>query len=187
MKIIYPIILLIAASFACNDNRSPARKAADKIFDKIPSTKNMNAGTTNYSLFVPEGWTTKRQSYRGIDYYFLLAPKTIDDPQTNINLITEDMRGVDLDKFVAASITSLKQIIPSAKILEKGKLTANGIKGRWYRYSMEPEGMKVVMIGYIFPKDGVCYIISCGTIPENFARHRSTFDKVAKSLKFNDE
>ncbi|WP_341841201.1 PsbP-related protein [Chitinophaga caseinilytica] len=185
MKKLLSIIILIATASACNNNKSRNLKAAEEIFDKVPSTENMNAGKHHYTVFIPDGWITSRQTYQGVEYYFVTAPKTPDDPNTNVNVISENMRGMDLDKFFTGAMVSLRQAIPSAEILDEGDVTAHGIEGRWYIYTMEPQGVKAKLISYIFPKEGVAYILTAGTQPQDFDRHKPTFDKIAKSLKFS--
>jgi hypothetical protein len=49
---------------------------------------------------------------------------------------------------------------------------------------MEPQGLKAALVSYIFPKDGIAYIITAGTEIEDPLHYRSHFDSVASSLKF---
>lgn len=174
--------LFLITIVAC---KNKPQKAADEIFDKIPSTQNLNVGTRHYTLTIPPGWTTKRQTYRGIDYYFLLAPKTAADPNTNINVVTESMQNFSLDVYKEKTLQAIKQLIPNSTMLAQGSIEANGIKGYWYNYTMEADGKNTDMVGYIFPRNGVAYIITAGTQPKDAARYRSTFDAVARSLKFD--
>lgn len=185
MKTFCTLIFLLVVTAACN-NKSNYRKAAEEIVANVPPTANMNVGKLNYTVYIPTGWTTTHQTFSGIDYYFLSAPKTIDDPNTNINVITEYMQNLSLDEFKAKTIESVKRAIPSASILAEGDIEANGLKGSWYSYSMEPRNIKATLISYIFPKNGVAYIITAGTQTKDAARYRSTFDSVARSLKFSE-
>jgi hypothetical protein len=178
---LYSIIFLFTFLTSC---KSKYHKAADEIADRIPESNTMNAGKNKYKLFVPDGWSTKHQTYNGVDFYFLNAPQTKADPNTNVNLITENMQHLNLDVFKTGSIKSLKRAIPSAIILDEGDIIANGINGKWYTYTMAPAGVKASLVSYIFPKDGVAYIITAGTQIEDAARYRNTFDQIAKSLKF---
>ncbi len=185
MKIAFtPIIFLFLLS-ACKE-KSKYRKAAEEIESNMPNTKNMNAGKEKYTLAVPVGWTTEHSNEYGIDYYFLLAPKTKEDPNTNINVITEFMQNLNLDEFSRKTIQGLKNAIPSVTILEQGDITANGINGIWYSYSMEPQGIKATLVCYIFTRNGIAYIINAGTQTKDATRYRSTFDLVAKSFKFDN-
>jgi hypothetical protein len=180
---VYIFIFLLTVLIGC---KSKYAKAVDEIAENLPESKNMNAGTQNYFVDVPNGWTTKKTTYQGIDYYFLLAPKTIDDPNTNINIITEYMQKFSLEVYKEKAIEALKKAIPSASILNEGKIEANGLKGTWYSYVMEPAGTKSSLISYIFPKDGVAYIITAGTQVKDASHYRRTFDIVAKSFRFNE-
>ena len=174
-------ILLLAVS--CN-TKSKYRKAADEIAANVPSAKNMNAGKENYHLYVPNGWTTTQRTVYGVDYYFLSAPKTQDDPNTNINVTTEHMQSLSLAEYREKSIESIQKAIPSAELLSRGDISAGDLKGAWYSCYLEPQGIKSKLVCYIFPKNGIAYIITAGTQAKDAARYSSLFDSVAKSMTF---
>lgn len=180
-RLLYPFLFSVLFITACE---SRYRRAADEILDQIPTPTDMNVGDQNYLLDIPDGWKTENVTYRGINYYFLKAPQTATDPNTSINVITEYMHNLDLGEFHKKTIESIKQTIPSAKITAEGSIEAHGLRGSWYAYTMEPGGIKASLISYIFPKNGVAYIITAGTQPEDVSRYRKTFDGVAKSLTF---
>jgi hypothetical protein len=52
---------------------------------------------------------------------------------------------------------------------------------------MEPQGIRATLVSYIFPKDGVAYVLTAGTQTKDAENYRGTFDKVAKSFKFIQE
>jgi hypothetical protein len=183
MKVAYLFPFTLVLLIAC-DLRSRNRRAADAIVSKMPATTNMNVGKQNYRLTIPKGWTTEHRTVYGIDYYYLLAPKNDDDPNTSLNVITEDMQNLPLEEFTTKTIESVSNAIPSASNFVQGEITANALKGRWYSYTMEPQGLKAVLVSYIFPKNGTAYVITAGTVPRNASRYRSLFDSVAESLEF---
>lgn len=183
MKGVY-IYLFFSIILVDCDTKSKYHKAADEIAAKMPESTNMNVGKQNYSLYIPKGWTTEHRSAYGMDYYYLLAPKTEEDPNTSINVITEFMQNLSLEEFKAKTIESVKRAIPSVSNFAQGGLTANGLQGAWYSYTMKPQGIKAALVCYIFPKDGVAYTITAGTEIKDPLRYRSLFDSVARSLKF---
>ena len=182
MKTVYLSIYFLVILTAC---KSRYRKAADEIASNAPAPIHMNAGKESYTLYIPKGWETAKRTEHGIDMYFLLAPKTENDPNTNINVITESMQNLSLEDYEEGSIASVKKYVPGAVILDKGEIHANGIKGCWYSYTMEPQGIKASLVCYIFPGNGVAYSITAGTQTKDAARYRATFDKVARSFKFD--
>jgi hypothetical protein len=147
---------------------------------------NMNAGKLSYSIYIPSGWTTENRTLYGVNYYYLMAPKTEEDPNTNVNVVTEDMRSLSLEEYRTETINSVKRAIPTAAHFEKGDVTANGLQGAWYSYTMEPQGIKVSLVSYIFPKNKIAYIITAGTQAKDASRYRKLFDSVAMSLRFNE-
>lgn len=169
---------------SCN-SQSNYKKVADEIATIAQEPTNMNTGKEKYILDVPEGWTTKHKNAYGVDMYFLLAPKTKEDPNTNINVVTESMQNLSFDNYKTGMMESIKNSIPSASILAQGDMSADGIKGGWYSYTMESHEIKATLVSYIFPKNGIAYIITAGTQDKDAVRYRNTFDLVAKSLKFD--
>lgn len=182
IKVIFACMICIGMT-AC---KSKYRKAADEIASKIGnSVEGMNVGKEKYTVQVPYGWTTEYKEAYGIQYYYLRAPKTVDDPNTNINITTEFMQSLNLHDYLLATVQSIERNIPSARILGQGEVTANGLKGVWYSYDIEPQGVKATLVSYIFPKDSVAYILTAGTQTKDAIKYRRTFDKVAESFKFN--
>ena len=180
------MVLVCIVYIGMTSCKTKYKKAADEIAQQVGDPgKNMNAGKMNYIVQVPYGWTTEDKEAYGIKYYYLRAPKTMDDPNTNINVTTEFMEGLTLDDYLAATIQSIKDNIPSATILDQGEIVANGLKGVWYSYDMKPQGIDATLVSYIFPKDNVAYILTGGTQTKDFLKYRSTFDRVAKSFRFN--
>jgi len=183
MRIIFILLIVLLSVTAC---KSKYRKAADEIVANAKPIY-MNAGKEKYKLKIPDGWTTEQRNDYGVDYYFLRAPKTPDDPNTSINVATEFMQNLSLDNYLTATIQSVKKGIPSAIISGQGEIVANGVTGCWYSYNMEPQGIKASLIAYIFSKNGVAYIITAGTQTKDTAKYSSTFDSVAKSFTFYHE
>ncbi|MBV4360593.1 hypothetical protein [Pinibacter aurantiacus] len=184
MRIIFVFLVLLFGATAC---KTKYRKAADEIAAKVPEVTNINVGKDEYSLYVPDGWTTRHKYAYGIDFYYLDAPQTKDDPNTNINVITEFMQNLSLDDYLKGTIRSVQKNIPSAVILGQGDIVANGTKGVWYSYKMEPQGIKATLVSYIFPKNGIAYVVTAGTQTKDAIRYRGIFDNVAKSFKFSHE
>jgi hypothetical protein len=176
----------LAMIFSCI-TKSRYQKAADEIAAKMPPSHNMNVGKEKYNLYVPTGWTTKHQTAYGMDFYYLLAPKTADNPNTNINVMTEYMQNLSLQEYLQKGIESVVQGIPSSQILGRGTITTNdSLPGAWYTYSMEPEEIPSTLVSYIFPKNGVAYVVTAGTQTKDFGHYRSLFDSVARSLRFDN-
>jgi hypothetical protein len=187
-KLLYTVCLLMVMMVGC---KTKNEKAAEEIWDgggfnNKAKVKNLNASTNNYSVYLPKGWTTKHRNYRGVNIFYLLAPQTAQDPNTSINILTEYMQHYSLQVYLSKTIAAVKKAVPSAVITGQGNITANGINGSWYSYTMQPQGIQASVVSYIFPKNGVAYAITGGTLPKYAARYRSTFDSVARSLKFNE-
>lgn len=174
-------LLVLTLALACNTKKQP--KTAEEVLSSINKT-NLNKGSQDYHLDTPEGWTTEHKTIQGINYYYLIAPNTGDVPSPNINLLTESMQGVSLKEYIKKSLSSLKQVLPTSEVKANGDIEANGIEGAWYNYTMEMQGVKADLMAYVFPKDGIAYVITGICPPAKAGKYRPIFDSVAKSLKF---
>lgn len=182
MKILFHFVCLILL-IGCKE-KSEYRKAAEEIAANLPDTRGLNIGVAEYELIVPNGWTESHFSEFGIDYYFISAPKTLEDQNTNVNVITESMNNYSLQTYTNKAIDGLKAAIPTAVILSRGEYSTNGIKASWYKYNMAPRGIKVILTSYIFPKDNIAYVVTCGTQLRDTAKHEATFKMIIRSFKF---
>ena len=184
MKLLVVIasIIMLPSLSAC---QSDSGRYAKKILENSPSPVNMNAGKDQYTVYLPDGWTTSSQTYNEVDYYFLIAPQTADDPNTNINITTEYMQEMSLIEYVAGDKASIMKSVPGATMLDEGTITADTCKGVWFRYTMDGEGVHATLISYVFPHKGVAYALTAGTQTKDAARYRPLFDKIASSLRFN--
>lgn len=181
--VLYIPLLFLTILLSC---KSKYRRAADKILKHTPQSTNMNLGGQNYMVDVPPGWTLSHQTIRDIDICFLAAPKTKEDPNTNMNILTEYMQNLSLEIYKAKTIESVKKSVPGAVILDEGDIEANGLKGGWYSYTMDVTGVKASLVSYIFPWHGIAYILTGGTQVEGAKRYRSTFDAIARSFRFKE-
>jgi hypothetical protein len=93
------------------------------------------------------------------------------------------MQNLTLDVYREKTIESLTRIIPSVAIGEQGDIEADGIKGGWYTYTMNVDGVTSSVVAYIFPRNGIAYTITAGTQIKNIDRYRNLFDSTARSLK----
>ncbi len=184
MRVIFISLFVFLATTSC---KSKYRKAADEIVANAPAPTNMNVGTEKYSLYIPDGWTTTHRNNYGVDYYYISAPKTEDDPNTSVNVANEFMQNLSLEEYLKGTIRSIEKGIPSANILADGEILGDDLKGVWYSYNMESQGIKATIVSYIYPKDGIAYIITAGTQTKDALKYRGTFDKISKSFKFNQE
>lgn len=181
-----PIYLLFAAatlfSIACNDKPKDSSASAAELLKDVPK-ENLNAASENFTITTPEGWTTERETMEGVKYYFLYAPEVAGHARTNMNVLSEDMRGASLETYLDQSMEMLPQAIPTAKVQEGGDIEIDGIKSHWYMYTMEPQaGHKAAAMAYVVPKDGVAYVITGVTQESDLPQHRATFDATAKTL-----
>ena len=183
--------LFAATSFlllvtSCKTETKTKDKSPDEILNEVSKLKTINVGNDNYIVNIPTDWTTKDTTLNGVSFYFLLAPKTDNDFNTNMNILNESMQGESFDDYKKKSIETMKKQMPSLKFLDNGDIEASNINGSWLHYKMEQSGLKIEIISYTFPKDGIAYIITATTKEGELDKYRNTFDAVAKSFRFKN-
>lgn len=179
-------VLLFATSCKTDNkklNKDDAKPMTnEEILEKASTSKNINVGDKVYLVDIPNGWTTKDTSINNLKFYFLVAPTSDADFRTNINIINESMQGISFDEYKKKTIESMKHYMPNVEILESGDMKASDLAGSWFHYNLTQSGIKLGIINYTFPKDGIAYIITATTKAENLDKYRITFDAVAKSF-----
>lgn len=178
LRLLYILLILTAC-------KAKTKNTPEDFLNKLTNKQNFNVGKHKYTVNVPDGWTTKNSTHSGIDYFFLIAPRTEPNSNTSINFITENMAGFDLDTYTSLAKKNLKNDIPSVNFLESGSLN-NGTQSNWYSYTFTFDQNEVFCLTYIFAKDGIAYVMTNATHKKDSSLYRSTFEEVAKSFRFED-
>lgn len=176
-------LLILTLAFACNNNQQP--KTLDDILNSVDKT-NLNKGSQNFHLDTPEGWKSEWRTAQGVDFYYMYSPQTSEVPNPNINIVTESMQGTSLKTYLSHSLSFVAHLYPGAKVVAEGDIEANGVHGGWYNIKMEFQGTKGDLMAYVFPSNGVAYVITALCPPNKKSKYRLIFDKVAKSFKVNE-
>lgn len=174
-------LALITAS--CSESGKRPSKISEIDLSKV-STKNMNAGKEAYDLYIPENWQSERKTLNGVQYHFLFAPKTAEDPNTQVNIVSERMQGLSLYDYRQQSMESILKMIPGATMLINGQIETADTKGMWYSYRLQTDNTDATLVCYIIPRNGVAYSLTAGTQTKDAYRYRPLFDSIARSFRF---
>lgn len=170
------ILVLVTA---CQNNR---QKAADEILKQASKAPGLNAGSDNFDITTPAGWTRSDTSLNGVRITFLRAPVADAPARSNINVVSESMGSMPFDKYFDASVDNLSKYIQSYHLDGKGDKEIGGIPSRYIQYTQSPGGLSLEAICYFIPSNGIAYIITCTTAQGHLKEYQPQFDEAIQSF-----
>jgi hypothetical protein len=173
---------MVAISFlpaACRNDKPPTVKEAMQQAAKIPG---INAGSGTFDIRTPDGWKRTDKKLNGINITFLLAPKMSGAPfQASINILTQSLAGLSFDKFFDGVMSGAEETM---QVVEKGGKEINGLSSKWVRCSGIASGRQLDAIIYGIPgRNGIVYVITCGTPKGQMEKYLTEFDKAVNSFQ----
>ena len=175
------VCLLFTVLISCKNK--PA--TADELLEKASKAPGLNAGTGTFTVTAPEGWEKKDTVMNGITFLFIKSPvsSAMKGIRPSMNVVTENMGGVSFDEYVKRNQSTMNQYFDQYKELDNGSIEANGMKGKWMRYSHAQNGYTLDNMVYMFPKNGIAYVLTGATMQGDMDKYKNTYDAIAKSLQ----
>jgi hypothetical protein len=184
MKYLYA--LLIAGAFMQTGCLHKTPKTPDQILEEGGKNPAINAGAGKYTFTAPEGWRRLDTTMQHVRFTYLFAPV---DPKAsfhpNINITTEDMRGLSLDEYFDKNVAAIGQYMQhfSAGTASARATNGNKLKIQEYTHTMNGVDMDVTMA--VIPKDGIAYVITITVPKDHRADYQKAFDTVVNSFSIS--
>ncbi len=180
-KAILFLCLLLTAVISCKNK--PA--TANELLEQASKAPGLNAGTGTFTVTAPEGWEKKDTVMNGITFLFIKSPVSSATQviRPSMNILTENMGGVSFDEYVKRNQSTMKQYFDQYKELDNGNIEANRMQGKWLRYSHAQNGYTLDNMVYMFPKNGIAYVLTGATMQGDMDKYKNTYDAIAKSLQ----
>lgn len=172
------IVTLLILVAACQNNRE---KAADTL-KKIGAAPGLNAGSGNFDITAPTGWSRLDTSLNGVRATLLLAPVATSGPRASVNVVSESMSNMSLDKYFDISIDNMAKFMQGYQAGTKGDKVIDGTPAKYAEYSQTPSGLQLDAICYIVPHNGIAYVITCTAPHGQMDQFRSQFDESVQSF-----
>ena len=172
--------LLVMA--ACQ-NKAPKPSTPEEVIEQASKAPGMNAGAEKFTLSTPQGWERLDTLMNGAKITFLFAPTLANGFRPNINVVTEDMRGTDIDAYFKKNISVMSQYMQNfvqGKITEKD---VNGVKVKYLDYSHSQNGLDMDVTMALLPINGIAYVVTVTTQKGERAKYESQFNEVIGSFK----
>jgi len=168
---------------SCGDGTTGKKKELEKSTEDNPT---MNAGTGKFDIDVPEGWSKIDTSSMGMQTVFLLSPTegVDDDFRENINIVTERVGSMDLEKYTELSRKGMIRMLNNFKEENEGSTTISGEPAHWIDYSHSMNLYSFDVRVYLLKKAGVAYIITATARKGSREKWLPLFEKTVSTFRF---
>jgi hypothetical protein len=165
------------------DSAKAAQRQSDSILlEKASSTPGINAGAGHFYISIPRGWRRVDTLLGQIRAVILDTASSFTGFRTNLSIVSDSMRGMSIDNYLAGTISSLSQYVPQFSLIGKGERTVGSRSSRWLHYSQDPGGMGLENLCYIIPDRGIAYIVTCSALKGRLLINRPAFEQAITSF-----
>ncbi|SFD84587.1 hypothetical protein SAMN05518672_103482 [Chitinophaga sp. CF118] len=166
---------------ACQNNtKSP--KTEQEAFEQAAKSPGINAGAEKFTVTTPEGWQRLDTALNDVKATFLFAPASRDGFRSNINVVTESMRGASLDEYFEKNVAVMGQYMQNFSAGTKSEKEINGGKVKILEYSHSQNGLDMDVTMAVIPKNGIAYVITVTAPKGQRAKYQQQFEEVVKSF-----
>jgi hypothetical protein len=135
------------------------------------------------SLLLPPDWVVEPPDARDGEMVLVAAPAEGVDP---VVAVTREQvaSDVSVSDFLTGNVIYLQGRQAGHRDHGGGAWTIDGRRIEWYCYSHVAASGDVMTIRLAAVRtDAAAYLTSCGALEENFARHRPTLERIARSVR----
>ena len=175
-------ILIITFCFAACD------QANDKNNQLGSVEKWESLIENNFSITYPNNWELENPGQMGTNF-ILYSPidSAKDNFRENINLLTQDLKGynLDLDQFITISIEQIKTILTEGEMLESTKSTSNSLDYQKLIYKGKQGIYNLKFQQYIWVVQDNAFILTLTCEEDQFDNYLLVGKKILNSFKIN--
>lgn len=164
---------------ACQNRQQAAEEVLKKVAAKAPG---LNAGSSNFDIATPAGWTRSDTTLNGVRVTLLRAPVTGMSARSSVNVVSEDMGPLPFEKYFETSVENISKYMQNYHLEGKGDKDIGGIASKYIQYTQSPGGLNLEAVCYCIPSNGVAYIITCTTAQGHLQEYQAQFDAILQSF-----
>ena len=165
------------------DSVKAAQRRSDSILlQQAGSAPGINAGAGHFSISVPRGWRRVDTLIGNIRVVILDTASSFIGFRTNLSIVSDSLRGMSIDDYLAGTINSLAQYVPQFSLIGKGERVFGNRSSRWLHYSQNREGTGLENICYLIPEKGIAYILTCSALKGRLLGYRPAFEQAVTSF-----
>ncbi|MCG3172536.1 MAG: hypothetical protein GMKNLPBB_00690 [Myxococcota bacterium] len=166
------------------DAAAPAAQAAPSIDERLVSTPYVDRAR-GFSIHAPAGWQVEDGASLGVHVVMKAREQILSSYGPflpNMNVVSEPVRGMGLDKFVDYSLVNLKKGFTGFKIVNERYIQTQTHKGRLLEAEFESNGYKLQLIQLFVVHKGTGFVVT-GTVPvDNWLQFESLFEATMASF-----
>ena len=139
----------------------------------------------HYSIEYPSTW--KKSDVPQLDIV-LFAPSDTDEsrPRASLNIVSENIgASIPLNTFFDESLNNLKQTLKEVKIENSGTANLNGTESKWVTYTHVMQNVKFKVLQYFVASDKSVYLITFGSVDQDFDNYKKEFEEIISSFKIS--
>jgi hypothetical protein len=187
-KISLVILAAVIVLFACKPKTKKMSNDIDSdIKSYVENNPGLNAGKGTFSIQAAQGWTKVDTTISGLQ--IVLLKSEVEGPNDifmeNINVVTEQTKGMDLDEYFKANLASLNNGMPGYEKISSDVVTVNGREARHLIYTHTYTGNPTDVEAYFFTTKDMGYVITCSADKGKLAKWKPDFDKVVNTFTIN--
>lgn len=155
------------------------------LLQQAGNMPGINAGAGRFTISIPRGWQrvdTVVGNVRAVILDTLSARSTF---KTNINVVSDSLRGLSPENYLAATISNMGVYIPRFVLIGKGERQVGGRAAQWIHYSQDRSGTEIENICYIIPDNGIAFIITCSALKGRLVQNYPAFERSIRSFTIN--
>ncbi len=138
-------------------------------------------GGLPFTLQAPTGWTSDSSGKFGTKGIWM-GPKE-EEFTININLMAEDVGGMDLTKYDEISAENAPKILTDYYVKDKSYLSVSGIPAKSYTHTFKQGKTALEAKAVFFILGGKAYSFTYTATPNAFAKYEPVFDSLIASVK----
>lgn len=139
-----------------------------------------------YYLEYPKDWTLDKSGNMGTSF-FLFSPlaSAEDEFRENINLIVQDLKGlnIDLEKFTEISVEQVKTLVTDSKIEVNERLEKNNLTFHKLIYSGRQGLLELYFEQYYWVIDEKAYVLTFTCKNDTFSDYQEVGEAILNSFK----
>jgi hypothetical protein len=161
-----------------------AQPSKSKAKEK-PKVEWLSYETEDFAIQYPSNWRLMEENSLGALFFLFSPADSVGDPfSENVNLIQQDLSGMnlDLDAYTDLSVRQIESLLPESEILENARLEKNGQPYQKLIYAgMQGENL-LQFEQYYWVMEETAYVLTLTCYQSSFAAFQPVGERILDSF-----
>lgn len=144
-----------------------------------------NVDNPEYYISYPQNWEIDQSGRYGTSFYLFSQQTSVNDLfKENVNLIIQDLTGMDIDlaKYTEISENQINKMMKDGTILESRQLSKNGMNYQKMVFTGTQQGLFLKFEQFYFIKNNKAYVLTLTCEAKEFPAYKETGEKILNSF-----